>query len=127
MNVLINHCWCSDSNWGGQYNCRVIVSIDMVPIGKSYYDDHEPDWLNLIDEVELDGETALRLREYDTQRLKPEVMQWLTDNIKDRIHERDGHKQGWAVGTDEYNCKSGVSFSLFFERQTDAMKFQFII
>ena len=128
MNVLINHCWCSDSIWGGQYNCRVIVTIDMIPEGKSYHDDHEPDWLNLIeDDIEFDSKKPFRTGRYETCRLKPEVMQWLNDNIKDVGPEESDYnkhsKKGWAVGSDEYNSNSGISFSLFFQRRNDAMKF----
>ena len=122
MHILINHCFCSDSNWGGVYDCRVILSIDMVQKGKTYHDPHEPDWINLIDDdIEFESKKPFRVGHYDTQRLKPEVIQWLTENIKDRDNKK--HKQGWAVGTDEYNSDSGVSFSIFFERQRDAMNF----
>jgi len=114
MNVLINHCWCSDSNWGGQYNCRVIVSIDRIPDGKTYYDAPEPDWLNILEKHTFDyGD--------DVRRLRPEVIQWLNDNVKDR--ESDEQKQGWCVGTDEYNSNNVISFAIFFERPSDALKF----
>lgn len=26
MDVLMNHCFCLDSNWGGEYNCRLTGS-----------------------------------------------------------------------------------------------------
>ena len=114
MNVLINHCWCSDSNWGGHYNCRVIVSIDRVPVGKTYYDAPEPDWLNLLELHTLANGREVR-------RLKPEVIQWLQDNIKDR--QDDEQKKAWCVGTDKYNADMAISFTLFFERPSDALKF----
>ncbi len=115
MNVLINHCWCSDSNWGGHYNCRVIVSIDRVPKGKTYYDPPEPDWLNLLEEHPFGYGRNVR-------RLKPDVIQWLQENIKDRQCEGE-HKQGWCVGTDKYTDNNAISFSVFFERPSDALKF----
>ena len=42
MNVLLNHIWCQDSIWGGEYDCRCAVSIHMVQAGKSYHDPHDP-------------------------------------------------------------------------------------
>ena len=118
MNVLINHCWCSDSNWGGQYNCRVIVSLEQFA---SIEDVHKrkrtPDWNTLLDEVKDKNDFH-----NDTWRLKPEVTQWLKVNVKD--YDCDEHKQGWAVGTDKYNSKAnGLDFSIFFQRATDARKF----
>jgi hypothetical protein len=123
MNVLINHCWCSDSIWGGVFNCRVIVSIDRVPEGKTYYDVPEPDWTNLLTKHSLDPDEAILFGHYDTYRLKPEVTRWLNENVKDRVEPCEGCIKSWAVGTDKYNSNSGVSFTLFFDRQPDAMKF----
>ena len=120
MNVLINHCWCSDSIWGGCYDCRVIVSIDRIPEGKTYYEALKIpnlDWTNLLEEHKFEWKDGAG----DTRRLKPEVIQWLTDNIKDR--DDDEHKQGWCVGTDKYNSNHRISFSIFFERPSDALKF----
>ena len=114
MNVLINRCWCSDSNWGGVYDCRLWLTIDYVKPGLGYHDGPSLDWVNLLDTVNPDTID-------EVVRLKPEVIKWLTENVKDRTgHE---HKQGWCVGTDEYNSNAGVSFSVFFHRRNDAMKF----
>lgn len=121
MNVLINHCWCSDSIWGGNYNCRVIVSIDRIAEDKTYYDPPMEDWTNLIEEHEYDHRDEAGFMHHDTRRLKPEVMQWLKDNIKERNCAE--HKQGWAVGTDKYYSNDGLSFTVFFERTSDALKF----
>lgn len=115
MDILINHCWCSDSNWGGMYDCRVIVSINMIAKGKSYYDPHEPDWLNLIEEDDnFISKDKAGFTKHGTKRLKPEVIQWLKDNIKDK---------SWAVGTDNYNSQDGLSFPVFFQSSRDALKF----
>lgn len=130
MNLLINHCWCSKSNWNGlYYHCRVIVSIDMIAENKQYHDpdSREPDW-NLIEEVPYNNGKEILFCKHSTRRLKPEVMQWLQDNIKDRkltkseIEHGDVVK-GWAVGNDEYNSNDSISFSLFFQSSKDAMKF----
>ncbi len=119
MNILINHCWCPDSIWGGHYDCKVIVSIYRVPEGKTYYDPPCPDW-SLITEHEVNQSTPHHLYR-DTLRLRPDVIQWLNDNVKDRIDAK--HPKGWAIGTDEYNSASGISFRLFFERRADGMAF----
>ena len=128
MNVLINHCWCSKSNWGGQYNCRVVVSIDRVAEDKTYYDPPMEDWTNLTEEYKFEWKDEAGFPHYTTRRLKPEVMQWLKDNIKDRkLHkwaiERGEKPQGWCVGDDLYNSGDPISFTVFFERTGDALKF----
>lgn len=121
MNVLINHCWCSDSNWGGGYDCRVIVSLYRVPEGKTYYDPPCPDW-SLIEEHPRVSADAMR---NTTLRLRPDVVAWLSANVKDRkvpSYVKGGVK-GWAVGSDAYNAHAGISFSLFLNRHRDAMAF----
>lgn len=102
MNVLVNHCWCSDSNWGGHYNCRVIVSINRNET--DYYSPITQDWKNIVDEDEKN----------DIIRFKPDVIEWLKKNFADRR---------WAIGTDEYNNRSRISISVFFQSTKDAMKF----
>ena len=121
MNVLINHCWCSDSNWGGNYNCRVIVSINRISEGKAYHDVPTEDWTNLLDEHAFDPDPESRWGLKGVRRLKPEIIQWLNENVKDR--KCDEHRQGWCVGTDNYNSKDPLSFAIFFERPRDAMRF----
>lgn len=123
MNVLINHCWCSDSIWGGHYDCSVIVTLNMVQEGKNYHDEHDPDWTALLDEVPF--KSKKEPFRFDTRRLKPEVAAWLEANVKDRkvCSYTDGGVKAWAVGTDAYNAANTISFSLFFERRRDAMAF----
>jgi len=115
MEILINHCWCSDSNWGGYYDCSVILTIKAFEKREDVYKrKYTPDWQNVLDEHYSNTID-------EVMRLKPTIIQWLNDNVKDR--EDDEHKKGWSVGTDEYNKHSGISFSLFFARRNDAMKF----
>lgn len=122
MNVLINHCWCSDSNWGGQYNCRVIVSFErFASIEDIHKRKNTPDWDKLIEECPYDNGEEIPFRKYETRRLKPEVIRWLNDNIKE--YDCDEHKQGWAVGSDKYNSNDCLGFAVFFQRATDARKF----
>jgi hypothetical protein len=125
MNILINHCWCSDSIWGGEYNCRCIVSLDRVPDGKTYYDPPCPDW-TLVEEHP--HQSSNRRDRTETLRPRADVLEWLKTNVKDRKltkYERDqgDSLKGWAIGTDEYNASTGISFSFFFERQMDGMRF----
>ena len=107
MNVLVNHCWCSDCNWGGVYECKVIVSISLVKEGKSYYDGPSADWESLMTK--------------DTQVLKTSVLEWLLMTIKDRKHNT--HTKGWAIGSDTYSAENKTSFNIFFHRIPDAMRF----
>ena len=63
-----------------------------------------------------------------TNRLKPEVLAWLQANVKDRPlaqwqRELGDQPQGWCIGTDKYNSRDSLNFSVFFERTGDAMKF----
>ena len=119
MSLLLNHCWCSDSNWGGHYNCRVILTIDYVQPDKGYHDGPTEDWKNLLDNhIPFRGGDGMR---FETTRLKPHVLEWLKANVKDV--EGEDHKQGWCVGTDAYNSNSGISFNIFFQRVTDAKAF----
>lgn len=82
MNYLQNHIWCSDSIWGGEYNCRHIVSFS------SYEDESVDDWALLIDEsAETAEETLFGTDLACTKKvpnLRPEVLMWLSDNVKDR-------------------------------------------
>jgi len=101
----------------------------MVAKGKSYYDQHEPDWVNLIEEDEsFVFQDEAGFTKHGTVRLKPEVIQWLKENVKDRKLlkwqiEKGEHKQGWAVGTDKYNSNSQISFNVFFQSSREALKF----
>lgn len=128
--MLINHCWCSDSNRGGNYNCRVIVQINRIAEGKTYYNPPTIDWTNLIEKDEtFQYQDEAGFTKHGTNRLKPEVIAWLEANIKDRtlkkwqIETYNDSPKGWAIGTDAYNCRNRLSFTLFFERTSDAFKF----
>jgi len=139
VNYLQNHIWCSDSNWGGGFNCRHLVSIESYKSGKN-------DWKNITDikkvfvqseydewkkQEETEEESEDKKRFYTEERLirlstknvivlKKDVMDWLQNNISD---EKNGAK-GWCVGSENYNAgESGISFKVFFKRKSDAMKF----
>jgi hypothetical protein len=61
--------------------------------------------------------------------LKPEVIQWLNKNIKDKtIKNKDTQTpladlKGWAIGNDKYNSNQSHEIKVFFARQVDALKF----
>lgn len=138
MHYFKNHCWCSDSNWGGNYDCKYIVTIDRIPKGGSYYDTPESDWTNLVtsykifDQKEYDSLKSYYKDKYDeeellsrshkkTTTLKKEVVEWLNSNVKDRI--REDINKGWCIGSDKYNLNANISISIFFHRRRDALKF----
>ena len=132
MDYLKNHCWCSDSNWGGNYNCQIIVSL------QSYGHD-EGDWLAIMEPTKIpDVEAYEWSKKYfeeeglPTERLdqskyykriyrpKQHVMDWLEANVPD---DRNGKKM-WCIGSDEYLASgSSCSTSFFFQRRRDAMAF----
>lgn len=136
MHYLQNHIWCSMSHWDGEiYHCRHLVGLN------SYEDGYVEDWNNLIDE---DAEKFFNQEEYDfwcqskysekygisnkddvmksVNNLKPEVLQWLKENVKDRKGETNN--KGWCIGSTEYRANdSGSSFTIFFHRRKDAMAF----
>lgn len=125
MDYYANHYFCTDSNWGGEYEAKHIVSIN-----KFYnYDGGkiEDDWSNIYYKQIFDSEDfnedfneASEKRTTTTKVLKPEVVDWLNENVSDR---NDEQPKGWGMGTDIYNSKECCSFNIFFHRQYDALKF----
>ena len=117
MNYLRNHCWCSDSNWGGNYDCQIIVDLNC------YEEDYKEDWENLMVSVEttkiLTSSSFPDLEVPCTYpNLKPEVLIWLDDNVEDFQNFK-----GWCIGSKDYLMTSSSSYSVFFQRRKDAMKF----
>jgi len=98
MLYLQNHCFCLDSNWGGEYHCRHLVSF------KSYSEDKE-DWVKMVEDTSL----------------KPEVLVWLKENVPDR--KDDECTKGWCIGSDEYRRMDLISMTVFFHRRKDTMAF----
>jgi hypothetical protein len=144
MDYLRNHCWCTKSHWDGKmFDCQIIVTL------KSHKNGYVEDWKNLTHEVKLfsqekyeedikyldflkekfpdnfDEDYAKEVRESDetgrrkTRVLKPDVLQWLEDNIEDF----KGGK-GWCVGNNDYVVNDiSTGLSIFMQRRKDAMKF----
>jgi hypothetical protein len=96
------------------YNCRVIAALERIPEGKTFYDAPTEDWKNLVD-IDDDYQTA---SDYGTVKLKPEVYQWLEENIPNR-----NKVKGWAIGTDDYNSRNKLNFTFFFQSARDAERF----
>lgn len=134
MNYLQNHIWCSDSIWGGVYDCRHLVSIS------SYEEDGE-DWPKIIDD---EAERFFDERKYNTYvkvskelypddevkkehfydyapNLKPHVLKWLEDNVKDR-KDPDCEK-GWCIGSNSFRAANPIELTVFFHRRNDALAF----
>lgn len=122
MNYLQNHIWCSDSNLGGWYTCKHVVSLD------SYSDESEDDWEDIVnDSAEYIEQRGLRgTYNRPVVNFKPEVLAWLEENVKDRPSNKyfpDGHTKGWCIGSTEYRSTFSGSLSVFFHRRKDAMAF----
>ena len=131
MNYLQNHCWCLESCWDRMhYDCRHMVSI-------SSYEDDDEDWPLIIDDhaekyvdqrrleviKELGYDVSKRdLMEEDVPNLKPHVLQWLHENVKDRKYENQCEK-GWCVGSTAYRSRNPYELTVFFHRKNDAMNF----
>lgn len=137
MHVHMNHMFCTDSNWGGDFWTRYLVSLDTLRLVE------QEDCKNLLIEKEAfdeerwafdekffkeRGYTAEQLEEHKKfcikkfKVFKPEVLQWLEANVKDNAQNKEQPK-GWCVGSDAYQMRDGHSVSIWFYRRKDAMNF----
>ena len=131
MDYLKNHCWCTDSNWGGSFECKIIVRIGL------FEESDEEDYLNMTVEQEHFSQhhyekaknifndspryTEEFYRDYATRKVrifKQEVIDWLEKNVLD-----SNGKKMWAVGSIDYNFLDGSGRAVFFQRRKDAMAF----
>lgn len=152
MHYHTNHSFCTNSNWDGEvFEGEAIVTINNKVFNYSIeqynFENpiHNPDWDRLVsyesflDEEQLNKfiERAKLTNEYkdnfeeainehkewltinDVPTLKPEIITWLNENVKDN---KDGEK-AWAFGSTKYRSNSTRFVDIFFERQTDALKF----
>ena len=101
--------FCTQSNWNHDFfYARNLVAIE----------DNSEDFKILLDKLPLhpEGEHESWKSYY---QLKPEVLSWLEENVKDE----DKITKGWCCGDKEYNSRLGEYFSLFFYRRKDALNF----
>ena len=133
MDYLKNHCWCRDSNWGGHYDCCIIVSIDgydehdeedyekmfvtQSHFSQKQYDANKRVFTSM--DYELEEEKLLSASMTEISLPSDEVMDWLQENVADG---KSGEKM-WCIGSKEYIATDGGSFSFFFQRRKDAMAF----
>ncbi len=133
MHLHINHCFCTRSN----HNDEDFYARYMVDINKLEYDD--VDWDRLIvmgkalnqERLEWNQHMAEKCPEVYTESvieewamvdcpaLKPEIIEWLEENIKP---QKDG-EPGWAMGNDDYRSTVDYTLTLWFTRKNDARKF----
>jgi hypothetical protein len=131
MHIHINHNFCTDSNWGGVYWADYMVSIPRAIEG-SPYSKPDQDWrllkkVKMLDQKNYDNlkkrnkyseEDLQDLCMSNTLRLDPKVFEWLENNVADVKKEK-----GFCVGTDNYNFNDLISFTIFFVRKSDALRF----
>lgn len=101
--------FCLQSNWDGTvFDSPNLVSIENKSV----------DFDNLIDKISLFPDDKYNF--WKTYRqLKPEVFDWLEENVKNQSKKL----KGWCCGNKEYNSHSSEGFSLFFYRRRDALNF----
>lgn len=147
MHYHSNHIWCRQSHWDHKhYDCRHLVSFEKYIDYKT--NNINPDWEALIttepvfnqDEYEFlqemygpNGESdikfsddkILKMSMRDVSILKPEVIDWLNENVPLSTDKaRKDRPEGWCMGDSQYRMTdSGVGFTVFFLRRRDAMKF----
>lgn len=127
MHYHQNHCWCSRSHWDGKvFDCTYMVTIDKFV---RMYGEHgdckeQEDFGNLLEKKShVTDEGALGMYDMGVMTLKPEVEQWLIDNVEDNKSASHKGEKGWCMGDDEYRAHDMLSLTLFFYRRRDAMKF----
>lgn len=123
------------------YWCRYMVSVEQTREKTHPYTKDE-DWKNVAEKFRFfDEEDYNRSKEWnkehprsfevtdeqerlfatkDAYRLKPEVIDWLNENVKDR--KDPDYPQGWCCGDDVYQS-TGMDMSIFFHRKADALAF----
>jgi len=120
------------------FDCSIIVSLS------SYQDGYKEDWDSLTHKVEVFSQAKMdeHISMMDfikekypekaseiiidpdmglatVNKFKPEVLQWLEDNVADFQGEK-----GWCVGSDDYDVTGSSSgLSVFMQRRKDAMLF----
>ncbi len=148
MHFHQNHSWCSRSNWNNQsFDSSYMVSFGThlsYQHNNDEYVEDLVDWNNLVveeDEVFIQEDydravawakkskheyspdyPTLAATKYGVPNLKPEVLQWLHENVKDCASNKE-QPQGWAIGNESYRATNTTDITIWFYRRGDAMKF----
>ncbi len=104
------------------------------------YGDDTDDWDNVVDEEaeehvdeslvrlanekeddKLSDELILAMATIKVPSLKPHVIDWLNENVKDR--DDPECPKGWAIGNTEYRATNAFDMTIFFHRHRDALAF----
>lgn len=146
MTYHTNHCTCFYSHWNNEsFHGEVMVYFNKF-ISNDILDDNklkveDKDYLNLVIQRKIFNKTKYEefmdyykeeniiiskeeeedkknLFTYNVDSLKPEVLQWLNDNIQDN---KENEKM-WCVPNDD-NLERYQGVIIFFGRQIDALKF----
>lgn len=116
MQHYTGYYYCTRSNWDG----KIFSAGNLVIIGIEELDSDE-DYRNLIVKK---ANPKYDFHNYDPlvgrtlKSLKPEVFQWLEENVKD---EKKGVK-GWCCGDETYPTND-MTYAVFFYRRKDARNF----
>lgn len=122
--------FCTESNWDSvYYQSRYHLSIEDDEnvtteeelFIKSEYESNKKYFGDLSEERQI------RVATKDVMTLKPEVIQWLEENVADRPKSHDEYDEcpkGWCIGSESYRAgDSGHEISLWFHRKKDVNKF----
>jgi hypothetical protein len=158
MTYNTNHSGCSTSNWNNEsFHGEVIVSVSEFISTDSILDTiPDPDFnsisqlIKFVDATDIQERvllhkelaeekniefdevkflTEMRTITKESLTLKANIIDWLNENVKDRIvHDENtdsplADKKGWAIGNDKFNSYKTYSINIFFARQVDALKF----
>lgn len=136
MHLHINHTFCTDSNWGGDFCSRYMVCLDRYKkinqidsenllLVKKGYDNSllkviekrasEQNW----DAEKLEMHKAFCQKDYRV--FKEEVLVWLHENVADTKDKKQ--PKGWCVGSDNYLQRGDSSINVWFVRKSDALAF----
>jgi hypothetical protein len=136
MHVHINHMFCTNSNWGGDFWTRYMVSLDTLKkvdqtdcqnllMEKEAFD--EDRWQSMQGFFAEQGYSPERIEQHKAfynkkyKVLKPEVLEWLANNVP---NVKDAKQpQGWCVGSDTYQMSGSTDVAIWFARRKDALNF----
>lgn len=129
--------FCTDSNWGGDFWTRYMVCLDtlkkvdvedcknLLETKEGFDEERWQIYCSMTEEKNWSKEELESRREWckkEFKVLKPEVIEWLKDNVADNLKDKDQPK-GWCIGSDAYQMRDGHSVNIWFYRRKDALNF----